>query len=249
MGLCSIVFSILFIHLFFNLNHKLNNSSNLNIDLFRTVLGISKIMSTLVSLRTLYTKEILSRYDPNIKNDFYFNDYLTEGKNLSLYYTESLNLIFILYDKTFKCFSYIENEIPSYLTKEQLIDIYWNTMQISYNNKDFITYSHRYYEDSFPMAINQLLSNSVVFAETSYFNSLTINSINGTYSDVKYYFDYLTYIIIENGYDHILPNQIKKLNEIPDILKKVNSGRTNVIITLVCIFICIMISLCVLCSF
>ena len=249
MGLCSIVFSILFIHLFFNLNHKLNNSSNLNIDLFRTVLGISKIMSTLVSLRTLYTKEILSRYDPNIKNDFYFNDYLTEGKNLSLYYTESLNLIFILYDKTFKCFSYIENEIPSYLTKEQLIDIYWNTMQISYNNKDFITYSHRYYEDSFPMAINQLLSNSVVFAETSYFNSLTINSISGTYSDVKYYFDYLTYIIIENGYDHILPNQIKKLNEIPDILKKVNSGRTNVIITLVCIFICIMISLCVLCSF
>ena len=250
MGFCSIIFSGVFIYLFSNLNTNLNNSSNLNIDLFRSVLGISKIMSILVSLRTLFKKEIFSKYDQSIKNDFLFNDYLTEGKNLSLYYTESIKLIFVLYDKTFKCFSYIESEIPSYLDNDQLINIYWNTIQISYNNRDFIDYSQRNYEDSFPMAINQLLSNSIVFAETSYFNTLSNNYTNNiNYNSIKSYFDYMTYLIIENGYDHILPNQIRKLNQIPQILKKVNLSRTNVIVTLVCIFITIMISLCVLCSF
>jgi hypothetical protein len=100
------------------------------------------------------------------------------------------------------------------------------------------------------MAINQLLLNSITFADTPYFNKLTDNSITeDNYEFYKYYFDYITFIIIENGYDNILPNQLKKLSEIPVILDKVNTSRTNVIITLVCIFITIMISLCVLCSF
>ena len=100
------------------------------------------------------------------------------------------------------------------------------------------------------MAVNQLLSNCIVFAETGYFNRIINNGINNNnYENYKLYFDYLTFLIIENGYDNILPNQIKKLEEIPKILEKVNLGRTNLIVTLVCIFIAIMISLCVFCSF
>ena len=250
MGLCSLVFSIIFIYLFSQLNTNLNNASNLNIDLFRTVLGISKIMSIIVSLRTLFYKEVFSRYDKSIKSDFFFNDYISDGKDLSKYYNESINLIFYLYDKTFKCFSYIESEMPRYLDNDQLLDLYWNIIPISYNNKDYVKYSKKSYEDTFPMAINQLLSNSIVFAETSYFNSLTDETINkNNYKFYKSYFDYMTYIIIENGYVHILPNQLTKLREVPKILKKVNSSRTVVIVTLVCIFITIMISLCILCSF
>ena len=250
MGLCSLIFSIVFIYLFSNLNTNLNNSSNLNIDLFRTVLGVSKIMSIMVSLRTLFNKEVFSKIDNKINGNYTFNDYLTEGKNLSLYYTESINLISFLYDKTFKCFSYIESEIPRYLDNEDLINIYWDTIKISYNNLDYIKYSKKSYEDYFPMAINQLLSNSIVFAETPYFNHLlNISFTKDNYVFNRSYFDYMTYIIIENGYDNILPNQIKKLKEIPKILEKVNLNRTVLIVTLVCFFIAIMISLCILCSF
>ena len=250
MGICTLIFSIVFISLFSNLNTDLNNSSNLNINLFRTALGISKIISILISLRSLYYKEVFGLYDKHIKSDYVFNDYLTGGKNVSLYYTSSINLVKLLYDKTFKFFSNIESEIPNYLNNKELTNIYWNTMKISYINEDFVKYAKRHYEDSFPMAINQLLSNSIVFSQTSYFNYIINNDINeDNYMYLKGYFDYMTYIIIENGYDNILPNQLKKLGEIPKILSKVNSSRTNVIVTLVCIFITIMISLCVLCSF
>ena len=250
MGLCTLIFSIIFILLFSRLNTNLNNSSNLNIDLFRTVLGVSKIMGVIISLRTIFNKEVFSLYDNKLKSDFIFNDYFTHGQNLSIYYNETLSLISLIYARTFKCFSNIESEIPSYLNNEQLIDIYWNKMNISYINKDYIDFSHRSYEDSFPMAVNQLLSNSIVFAETEYFNNILNTTINETnYISIQKYFNYMTYLIIENGYDHVLPNQLEKLNQIPKILSKVNSSRTNIIVTLVCIFITIMISLCVLCSF
>ena len=92
-------------------------------------------------------------------------------------------------------------------------------MNISYINKDYIDFSHRSYEDSFPMAVNQLLSNSIVFAETEYFNNILNTTINETnYISIQKYFNYMTYLIIENGYDHVLPNQLEKLNQIPKIL-------------------------------
>ena len=250
MGLGTLIFSIVFILLFSKLNTNLNNSSNLNIDLFITTLGVSKIMGVIISLRTIFVKEVFSKFDKTLSSDFIFNDYITGGKNLSKYYNEFVSLISLIYARTFKCFSNIESEIPSYLNHEQLVDIYWNKMNISYINKDYIKYSQCEYEDYFPMAINQLLSNSIVFSETSYFNNIDNPGINKTNFDMyKKYFNYMTYLIIENGYDHVLPNQLQKLNQIPDILSKVNSSRINVIVTLVCIFITIMISLCVLCSF
>ena len=252
MGLSAFIFSIIFISLFSTLNTNLLNACYLNIDIFRSILGVSKIMNIFISIRVIFYKEVFDKYDPEIKANFYFNDYITEGKNLSIYYSESINLIYYLYGNIFNCLSYIEYEIPSYLNNEQLVNMYWNQVNISYIHEDYMKYIkyNKTYNDTFPMAINQLISDSIVLAENSYFNRIINNGINKTnYPLMKSYFDYLAFIVIENGYDNILPNQLKKSEEIPKILEKVNSSRTDLIVTLVCIFICIMISFCVLCSF
>lgn len=43
----------------------------------------------------------------------------------------------------------------------------------------------------------------------------------------------MTHIIIENGYDNVLPNIIKKLLTIPNVLTKLNSNKKNSIFYLV----------------
>jgi hypothetical protein len=60
------------------------------------------------------------------------------------------------------------------------------------------------------------------------------------------YFDYMTHLIIENGYENILPNQYQKLRILPNILSKANSKKTTSIISLVCIFGVMIIILCTL---
>ena len=44
------------------------------------------MMSIIVSLRTIFNKEIFSKFDPNIKGDYLFNDYISEeGKYIITY--------------------------------------------------------------------------------------------------------------------------------------------------------------------
>ena len=54
----------------------------------------------------------------------------------------------------------------------------------------------------------------------------------------------MTFLIIENGYNNILPNQFKKLLTIPDILSKYNLSQTKYIDIIIIIFIILMIILC-----
>jgi len=237
-GLLAFGFSIVYILFFRKLYSNLKNTSSLNINLFQTTLWTTEIISIFVSLRTLYKRDIID--EPNEKK-FFFNDYLTDEKSsdVDAYYNKSIMLCQVLYDKLSKSYGAIEMNIPNYLDDEQLMDLYWNRINISYMNETYIDYSKRIDDESFPMAMNQLLSNCITYFDSPNYNSITKktkDSFNKNKDSNYMYFDYMTFLIIENGYDNILPNQVDKLLEIPDILSKYNSDKKISIISLVCLY-------------
>ena len=235
---------------------NLKNTSNLNINLFQTTLWTTELISIFVSFRTLYERDVINALQNPSEKSFVFNDYLTEdgsGLGSKLYYQTCINFCFTLYDKLSKSYGSIEMEIPKYLSDEKLMELYWNRINISYMNETYMDYSGGKRDDeSFPMAMNQLLSNSITYFESNIFNGLDedkIKTFNSSFDSNKMYFEYMTHLIIENGYDNILPNQFNKLMKIPDILTKYNSHKTSSIKTLICLYGVIIVILCLLFCF
>jgi hypothetical protein len=190
---------------------------------------------------------------------FYFYDYFSPNNSLairpntSLYYNTCISMVTELYNKSLDSFEILEMQIPNYLNDEQLMNLYWNRINISYMNNDYYSFSHTFDNESYPMAIDQFLSDSIYFIENNIFKlgyevNYQITSENGLTnpgSITMTYFNYLTHIVIENAYDNILPNQISKLLNIPNILSEYNATKKKAIIILVVIYACIMILLCI----
>ena len=245
-GLFSIAFSLIYILFFTSLYGNLKNTSALNINLFQTTLWTAELISLYISLRTLYIKDVISNINETWYNypKFTFNDYLN---NNTLYYQKCIDFSLILYDKLSNAYGNIEMDVPKYLSEDQLMDIYWNRVTISYMNEEYIKYSGKIDDESFPMAMNQLLSNAITYFESTTYNNLnSLSTFSSNNESNKMYFDYMTHLIIENGYENILPNQYQKLRILPNILSKANSKKTTSIISLVCIFGVMIIILCTL---
>ena len=141
-------------------------------------------------------------------------------------------------------------DIPKYLPQDDLLTKYWDKIKVSNVNGtsyDLID------EESFPMSIAQILSNSLSYISNPIYSNIN-NYTKEEFQelsekekmDIMLYFEYSTFIIIENSYDNLLPNQFKKLLEIPTILANYNSARKKSIITIICIYSGFMIILCAL---
>ena len=243
------IFEFLYIYFFSLLYNNLKSTSLLNINLFQSTLWTSQIISIFISFRILYEKYIINSNNNNTLN-FNFYDYFSTGEhsnNNSFYYKECISMISDLYNKSSYAFQYLEMETAYYLNKEQLKELYWNVINISYMDESYYNYSKSKYNDSYPMAVDQFLSNTIYFIENDVFNS-TSDIAKQKYFDnqniYEIYFKYITFIIIENGYDNILPNQFNKLREIPNILTNYNLKRRKKIILLVIIYILTLILVC-----
>jgi len=53
----------------------------------------------------------------------------------------------------------------------------------------------------------------------------------------------LTFLIIENAYDNILPNLFIKLDKIPEVFSKYNKGKNKILYTIILIYIILMVFL------
>jgi hypothetical protein len=104
-------------------------------------------------------------------------------------------------------------------------------------NEIYKNLSHMEDQSTFPISIAQLLSNSLSYLKSPIFNSIFNNTqfYNDYYKNI-FYFDYMTYIIIENGYDNILPNQLKKISEIPNIISNLNNSKRKNLYHIIFIF-------------
>ena len=243
-GALSIIFAIFYIIYFLNLYTKLYNSNIINIYLYETTLWTSELIQIFVSLRVLYSKEIINK---NNDPSFEYFDFLTNKRNISEYYDYFLSQSLILYEHLSDASGYLEMEIPGYLTEEELDNIYWDKVNISYMNENYKLYIYQGDDESFPMSISQLLSNSLTYIQSSIFKSINnktsffINENNNLL-----YFKYITYIIIENGYNNILPNLFNKLMKIPTILSNYNSSQIKNIRIILFIYLSLIVVLCII---
>ena len=243
-GILSISFSVLYLIYFGSLYHKLGASSSINLNLYQSGLWTTELMSFFVTIRVLYLREIINKYDRPQFNFFIFDE---EYKNISLYYGLYIKNSLKLYDKLSKSLSYLEMEMPNFLNEEQLDKLYWDKINISYMNDNYKNYSNDNDEEYFPLAMAQFLSNSLTFLKSPIFNSVIDNSsyFNNT-EDNKVSFDYMTYLIIENGYNNIIPNFINKLIAIPNILSKFNISQINILNYIILFFAIAICNLCIL---
>ena len=238
-GISIFFLSFLYYYYFSMIYYDLDNTVLLNIFLYQSTEKITQLISIFISLRTLYQKYIIN-YDINDSTtDFYFYDYFSNSNdnnsinNNSLYYNNCISMIVDLYNKTYKSYEFLENKIPRYLNNAQLKTLFWNRVNISYMDESYYNYSQSKDNETFSMAINQILSNSIYFNDNEVFNSIENDTISKFFEEkdlYEIYFNYTTFIIIENGYDNILPNQINKILTIPNILSKYNSKKKQILV-------------------
>ena len=243
----SFIFCILYLVVFGNLYDTLIDVSSVNVNLFQTTLWTTELVSIFLSLKILYLKN--TQNDDIFNFDFsnYDND---ENNNNYDYYQDMEDIVRDLYNKIHHAYGVLEMDIPKYLPKDDLFSKYWDKIKVSNVNET------RYGivdEESFPMSIAQILSNSLSYVSNPIYSNIN-NYTKEEFQelsekekmDIMLYFEYSTFIIIENSYDNLLPNQFKKLLEIPTILANYNSARKKSIITIICIYSGFMVILCAL---
>ena len=144
-------------------------------------------------------------------------------------------------------YGYLEMEIPNYLEDDVLNSLYWNKFNISYFNENYKIADNIYCNETFPLAIAQVVSNAFSYLKSYVFNSISeSNQYFGTSSDNLEQFLYSTFIIIENGKKNVIPDQFNKIIKIPEILKEYNLSKIKGIDTLMSVFSVIIGLLCVL---
>ena len=235
-SLFSIAFCVIYFLFILNLNKNLNNVSLMNLELYQTALWTSQIISIFISLKILFLKKFG-------KINYDFLNYQTEViKTNDDYYKEMEKLAYNLYNQSNYYFGQLELLMPDYFPESQLLSIYWDHINISYIKSDYIR-NNRIAEDSFPSSIAQFLSQSINFLKK--YNISNLNQINFDYENEEY-FNYTTYLIIENAYDNILPSIFIKLQSIPKIFSEHNYNKKNIIYLILSIYIICIFILCLL---
>ena len=132
--------------------------------------------------------------------------------------------------------------IPEYLTEDQLLNLYWNFIKVSYINENYVR-NNKILEESFPVSAVQFLSHSINYLKKYNLSDLNEFDFN---SEQEEYFNYLTYLIIENSYNNIIPNLLDKVQNIPNVFTEYNLKKTKTIYLIISIYLSIMIILCIL---
>ena len=228
----TIIFSIIFFIFLVNQNQSIYYVSLINLELFESTLWTTELISIFISLKTLYLKKVG-------KNNIEFLNFESEEiKTNDDYYYYMENLAIDLYNNSSYNYGQLEMRMPDYFSDSELYSMYWDNINVTFIKPDYIR-NNRIVNKSFPTSIVQFLCNSINFLKK--FN-LTDN-ITFEYEKEEY-FNYLTYLIIENAYDNILPNLFIKLDKIPDVLNKYNKGKNKVLYTILLIYIILMLFLC-----
>ena len=236
LGMGTIAFIAYYVSIFNSINKSIKNVSEINVNLFQTTLWTTELISIFISLRTLFTEKIIS---PNDEFELLNYEFLNVHDDVS-YYEEMKEIAYKLYDNISDTYGYLEMNIPNYLSEENLMKIYWDNIGVSYHLNLSKSDS-----ESFPMSIGQILSSCFSYLFDSPY-TLSEEGNKSYFEDPQAYeyFQYITHLIIENGYDFILPNQFEKLLTLPKILSKYNSDKKKPILITLCIYTIFMILIC-----
>ena len=231
----SILYMVFFLITVFSLYLDLAKSTSINMNLFQTTLWTTELLNIFILLREMFYKEKadVAKIVPSYK----YNDFLTKGENLPLYYKKCVEVALDLCDKLTNSFGYLEMEIPNYLSNDELNNLYWNSFNITYFDESYKISSDIFYIETFPLAIAQVISNAFSYLKSYVFNSISEDNKNfNVNSDDLDQFYYSTFIIIENGKANVIPDQFNKIVEIPKILKKYNLSKIKNIDIIISVF-------------
>jgi len=228
----TIIFAIVFFIFLINLNQSIYYVSSINLELFEITLWSTELISIFISLKTLFLKKVGKN-----NNEFLNFESETIITNEDYYYYME-NLAIYLYNNSSYYYGQLEMLMPDYFSELELYSIFWDSINVTYIKPDYIRNNRIFYK-SFPISFVQFLCNSINFLNK--FN-LTDNIIFEY--ETEEYFNYLTYLIIENAYDNILPNLFIKLDKIPEVFTKYNKGKNKILYTIILIYIILMLSLC-----
>lgn len=223
-GIITVVFCALYLVFFSWIYSDLNTVSSLNIDLFQTTLWMSNLLSTLISLRTLFEFETVVTTPA-----FIFNSFL--GSN-STYFEQMKDTSFNWYEMIITNFGELEDKIGKYLKKDGAL--FWGTQSVTYNYDKIID------TEAFPMGLGQVLNgvNSLLKDENFY---LTQEGSGTNLDYIISYIDYAGVLAIENAYINLLPSQFSKIKSIPEIFKDYNKKNINILLITVLLYGCLMI--------
>ena len=211
----TLTFVILYLVLFKNSYDHFKVVSNLNIQLYENTIWTTNLLGTLISLYSLYL---------NKKNNlnYNFNSFISDNNE---YFETMKNYSYNWYNQIADDFGDLENVINDYIDKNKQTVLFWDEEKITYTI-DTITDT-----DSFPLAVSQVLSDINSLLKDEKF-ILTVPKMTRHQQN---YFEYISFLSIENAYDNLLPKMYDKLRILPHIFQDYN--KDSRLILLYCLFI------------
>ena len=223
----TISFSIIYLLFIVTFNSSLKSVSLVNLGLFKTTLWTTELVSIFISLKTLLMIKLdkINIDFMNYKSDNILNNYD--------YYIEMQKIAVNLYNNLKNTYGKLEMAIPKYLNETELLSLYWDHINITYVNDDYIQIGW-INNESFPIAMDQFLCNCIMFLKYNYSDEFINSKKNNEYFESI--FKYSSHLIIESAYNNIIPNQFIKLKKIPKIFSKYNIRKKVIMIIIITTF-------------
>ena len=226
-ALFAFVFSVIYILEITIIDEELENVTIISLHLLQTSFWTTEIISSFITLKFFLD---LKMGHININLNKFKNDSLID---LDRYNKGLKNNILSLYDNLTYYLGEIDMKIPHFLSNEELTNLYWDHINISYVDDSFIR-QNKINHESYPSAMSQFLCNCKRFLKIN--SSENYLSNMGKNSSFESFYNYTTYLIIENGYNSIIPEQLKKLNIMTNIFSNENNFKKFILITAIGIF-------------
>ena len=233
-SLSSIIFSLIFIIFLNSLFNSLKDVSLMNLNLYKTSLKTFDLMGILISLKALIIIKSNKKAD-------YRNFVSEEIQTNEDYYNYMLNIGSRLYNELNNDYGYLSMFITKYISGEDLINIYWDHINISYLN-DLYVRNNKTGKDSFPNAMAQFLFNTFSFLKKYNYSKEDFSSFK---IENEEFFNYTTFLIIENSYINIIPNLFNKIEKIPELYSLYNESQKTYIYIIIFIYISFQLIICV----
>ena len=235
-SITTLIFSLVFFFFIDNLFFSLKDISLMNLNLYKASLSTMDLIGILISLKALMVKK------SGIQNFDYLNYITNEIKNNEDYYNHMTKTGIKLYHELNNEYGNLNMFINKYISEQNIIKIYRDHINISYLNELYIR-NNRKGNDSFPNAIDQFLFNTISFLKKYNYSS---NDLDLSKKEEEEYFNYVTFLLIENSYINIIPNLFIKLENIPEIYSKYNNHQKKYIYLIIFTYLAFQTIICII---
>ena len=228
-SITTFIFCLIFCFGIIEIFKSLKDVCLMDLKLFKASLKTFDLIGVLISLKAL----VLIK---NGTTDFEYNIQITKDiVNNDDFYNLIMRLAGQLYNDLNIEYGNLNMFISKYISEEKVIEIYWDHINISYLNELYVR-NNKIGEESFPSAIDQFLFNTKLFLKKYNYSNVN-NNISLEKEEEKDYFNYITFLLIENSYINIIPNLFIKIEKIPENYSLYNNSQKIYIYLIIFIYL------------